>query len=107
VSVQGCIEKRAEELGGLAVDIALVGIQLVVPHIDFVERITRLNARALPPFMASVSTSQGALTSSGRTKQRFVAPEAFNEWMREGLPVLASVGKRVEEFLTRKGTLRS
>jgi hypothetical protein len=106
VSVPDCIEKRGEELADLSVDLAMAGLQLVVP-LEFSQRMSRLNARTLPPFRASVSVINGQLSSSHTSQYAGfgIAAETFDRWRQTGSSLLPSVGRRVDEFLTGKATL--
>jgi hypothetical protein len=103
VDVIGCIKNRAEELGDLAVDIALVGLQLVMPP-DYSQRITRMTARTLPPVRKTVALINGLVSGTFANQQSGVGigPGLLEQWLISGKSVLQSVGNRIAGYLSGK-----
>ena len=63
VEIDGCEETKASEIADLAVDIALVGIQLVIPR-NYSRKMARITGRTSPPFVGSVYRA-GSQTHGG------------------------------------------
>lgn len=108
VMVPDCDLKRADELGDLSVDIALAGIQLIVP-LDASYRMTRMNARAVPSIGRSMIAT-GDQISLGNQSQYpgfGLSTEVFQQMCSQGAPILQSVGRRVEGFVTGRGKLHT
>ena len=65
VEIDGCEETKASEIADLAVDIALVGVQLVIP-VNYSRTMARITGRTTPPFVGSVyrvgSQTHGGVT---------------------------------------------
>jgi hypothetical protein len=64
VDVLDCTKERASEIGDLAVDIAVTGLQLVIP-LNFSERMARMTARNLPRNREMIARVDGALSFGG------------------------------------------
>lgn len=100
VEIDGCEETKASEIADLAVDIALVGIQLIIPR-NYSRNIARITGRTSPPFVGSVYRA-GSQTHSG---MRWQAPGyglsggAFDELMAKEDDVIRSVGRRVDVYV--------
>ena len=75
LDVDGCIDSRARELGDLGVDIALAGLQLVIPRADS-ERMARMTARTLPPVRQMVAVLNGQFFGAVMNQQ------AGSQWAR-------------------------
>jgi hypothetical protein len=101
--VDNCVSRRASELADLAIDIALVGIQLVVP-LDYSERMARITARKLPQFSSSVSLVAGQIAGSGTNQQPGLGfhGTALDHALNAGAHVISSVGKRVLAYVAGK-----
>jgi hypothetical protein len=100
VEIDGCEEARASEMADLAVDVPLVGIQLVIPW-SYSRNVARITGRTMPPWIGSVHTS-GSRTISGI---RWCDPGlglsggAFDEMMSKQTAILESVGRRVDAYV--------
>jgi cation transport regulator ChaC len=100
VSVSDCTEASAHEIGGLAIDVALTGLQLVIP-LDHSQRFSRSGARALPKWRLTISRSNGRLTTSSRNDEpgAVLGDGAIADFLAKGAPIITSVGNRVSEFV--------
>ena len=100
VEIDGCEETKASEIANLAVDIALVGIQLVVPR-NYSRNMARITGRTSPPFVGSVYRI-GSQTYSGRHWQRpgqGLSGGFFDEIMSNEVEMIRSVGRRVDAYV--------
>ena len=61
IAIDSCTQDRAWEIGELAVDIGLVGIQLAVP-LENSKHMARMTARTIPRFRHTVSRSNGSIS---------------------------------------------
>jgi hypothetical protein len=68
VVVEKCMQKRAQEIANLSVDIALAGLQLVVP-LDQSAQMSRLTARTIPSALQIVSRSNGQITMGSANQE--------------------------------------
>ena len=100
VTIDGCEETKASEIADLAVDIALVGIQLVIPA--FLSRnMARITGRTSPPFVGSMYRT-GSQTHGGihwRQPGQGLSGGAFDEVCSMEVDVLQSVGRRVQGYV--------
>jgi hypothetical protein len=101
VDVSGCTKGRAWEIGDLAVDIAVTGLQLVIP-LNFSERMARMTARNLPRNREMVSNVNGILSFGGTNQQPALGmgPGILEAQLHLGRAILDAVGHRVEAFLS-------
>ena len=101
VEVADCGKGRAWEVGSLAVDIVLAGLQLVIP-LHFSERMARMTARRSPHYRETVSVSNGQVTSGGSNEEPGLGmgPGLLESYLDNGAAVLSSVGNRVAGFLS-------
>jgi hypothetical protein len=101
-------KERAWELGEIAVDIALAGVQLVVP-LSHSRNMARMNARTIPPLREMVSFSEGAFSTGGSNQQPGLAmgDGLFEGFLLQGKEILAAVGGSVSAFLTGASVLPS
>jgi len=100
VEIDGCEETRASEIADLAVDIALVGIQLVVPR-NYSRNMARITGRTSPPFVGSVYRA-GSQTHGGMhwlIPGHGLSGGAFDEMMSKEVDIIRSVGGRVEAYV--------
>lgn len=100
LDVDGCKKERSSEIADLTVDVALVGLQLVIPH-HYSERMARLAARSLPRNRETVSLVGGAVSTSGSNQQPGLgmSGRAFVGLLVGSAKVLESVGRRVAAYL--------
>lgn len=101
VDVSGCTKGRAWEIGDLAVDIAVTGLQLVIP-LNFSERMARMTGRNLPRNREMVSRVDGVLSFGGTNQQPALGMGAgvLEAALHAERAILEAVGHRVEAFLS-------
>jgi hypothetical protein len=106
VDVRQCMQKRAEELGELAVDIAIAGLQLVI-HPDQSRHMARMTARTVPRYRFGVSVGNGMVSPTVRNQEPgiLLGPGTLEHYLKEGSALLSTVGSQVSAFLTRAGDL--
>jgi len=100
VEIEGCEETKASEIADLAVDIALVGIQLVVPR-NYSRNMARITGRTSPPFVGSVYRI-GSRTHGGmhwRIPGHGLSGGAFDEILSKEGDMVRSVGRRVDAYV--------
>jgi hypothetical protein len=101
VEIDGCEETKASEIADLAVDIAIVGIQLVIPS-SYSRTMARITGRTSPPFVGNVYRI-GSLTHGGmdwrRQPGRGLSGGAFDELMSKQIDITRSVGQRVTAYV--------
>jgi hypothetical protein len=104
--VDGCEEDRSSEIADLTVDVALVGLQLLVPW-EYYARMAHLTARTLPRSRESVSSVGGAMSMGGKNQQAGLGMTGavFEAWLGVSAQILESVGRRVAAYLTDRGGL--
>ena len=100
LEIVDCSQKRAEEIGNLTVDLALVVLQLVFPN-DNYSRVGRLNSRRTPSMNISVSLTHGNVTGGSRNQQpgRTISGEVFAFLLKDNEETLESLSNRVNAFL--------
>lgn len=101
VEVHFATRERAWELGELGVDIALAGIQLVIP-LAHSQNMARMTARTIPRLRSTVSFSDGGISAGGSNQQPglAMAPGRFEGYVSEGDAILRAVGHRIAFFLS-------
>jgi hypothetical protein len=101
VVVSGCVRNRALEFADLAVDLALVGLQLVFP-IDSAERIARMNGKNLPIFKSTYYRTNGRMSGSNQNQHPTLG--LGQGWIEkivfDGREILNSVGHRMDAYLS-------
>jgi hypothetical protein len=100
VSIERCLLERAREWADLAVDLALVGVQLAM-QTDDSKYVARLNGRTVPRYRVSLSRSTAA-TAGGIQKQ--IPGVIFGDGVLEQVlaqrdNILQSVGHRIATFI--------
>jgi hypothetical protein len=105
VTVEQCVEARAWELGELTVDLALAGIQLVVPYDS--DLMARMTARTIPRHRYTVSSSNGAFKSgvAWQLPGQTMGAGVLEQVLTQGRNVLQAVGPRIDAFLSRESPL--
>jgi hypothetical protein len=106
VDIIGCEAERSQELAELAVDLSLVGVQLVIP-INYSRHMARKNARQVPAPIQNVSIADGRghvekhyyIAGMDWTVQTEVRRERFDKLMEAGDSTLQSIGHRVASFI--------
>jgi hypothetical protein len=106
VEIDGCEETKASEIAGLAVDIALVGIQLVIPR-NYSRNMARITGRTSPPFVGSVYRvgSQTHFGMHWSQPGQGMSGGAFDEIMSKEVDIIRSVGRRVETYVRGESKL--
>ena len=96
IEIDGCEESRATETANLAVDIALVAVQMVIP-INYSREMARVTGRTMPPWTGVVyETEQSTHARNERRDPGFgFSPEAFGMYLAKNRQLLDSVGRRV------------
>jgi len=98
VEVSDCTKDRASEIEDLAVDLALTGLQIIIPLGFRPEGIARMTARKRPPYTLTVSISNGQLSSNAKNEEPGVGLDP--SYIDRNAVILSSVGRRVESFLS-------
>jgi hypothetical protein len=99
VEIDGCEETKASEIADLAVDIAIAGIQLVIPS-HYSRDMARITGRTSPPFVGSVYRT-GSRTNAGMhwcQPGHGLSGGAFDEMMSKEVDLTRSVGQRVTAY---------
>jgi hypothetical protein len=101
VVVEKCMQKRAQEIANLSVDIALAGLQLVVP-LDHSTRVSRLTARTIPSSLEFVSRCNGQISmgSANQEPGLVMGEGTLHHFLKTGQALLDSVGQRVTAYVT-------
>jgi len=100
VEIDGCEETKASEIANLAVDIAIVGIQLVIPS-HYSRGMARITGRTSPPFVVSVYRKGSQMHGGGMYSRQpglGLSGGAFDEMMSKEVDVTRSVGQRVNAY---------
>jgi len=100
VEVDRAEPKRSRQLAEFATDLALAGLQLVLPRTES-QRMCRLTARTGPVWRADLYLD-GEAPGGGITNEqpgRTLPADAFNQLVSQGSDVLGSVGHRIDAFL--------
>jgi hypothetical protein len=101
VEIDGCELTKSEEIADLAVDIAIVGVQLVIPSY-YSRNMARITGRTSPPFVGSVYRSQSHTHGGihyGRQAGFGLSGGAFDELMSKHADITRSVGQRVSTYV--------
>ena len=104
VSVDGCEQERSGEIAGLAVDIALGGLQLVVP-VAYGRYMARITARTLPAYRGSFAVTDNGAESGLKKLQPGLglSAEEFEPLMTSASRGLAAMGCLVDAYLSGQG----
>lgn len=103
ITVAGRDKELAVETADLAVDIALVAIQIAIP-VHYSRAVARITGRTFPAWTGQVSKGAGQI-SSGITRQdpgHGFSAQAFDHLMAQQTDMLTSIGNRVTAFVTRQ-----
>jgi hypothetical protein len=100
-SVDGCESRRAEEVGSLAIDLALVTLQVAAPDLG-TRTMCRLDARRGVQAMRTVSESEGELRESWTRREPGLAigSGTLADILRRTAPVVTAVGRCVTSSAT-------
>jgi hypothetical protein len=99
VAVEGCEQKRAEEIAELAVDLAIVALQLAAPFLD-TRTMARLDARRGTSKKRTLSESRGYLNAGWARKEPGLAIGAgtLQDILQKGAPIFVAVGNVVRSL---------
>ena len=108
VQIEGCEEKRSAEIADLAVDVALGGLQLIIPA-DYGRYIARITARTLPPYRGSLAVTDGKVTNGARNMQPGygLLAASFETFVNSATAARESIGRRVDAYLSSQAALPS
>jgi hypothetical protein len=99
VSVDGCEQKRAEEIAELAVDLVIVALQLAAPHLD-TRTMVRLDARRGMSQKRTLSEADG-YHSAGWTRKEpgmTIGQGTLLDILQKAAPIFTAVGNVVHSF---------
>ena len=106
VSVGGCEGQRSTEIAGLAVDVALGGLQLVVP-VAFGRDIARITARTLPAYRGSFAVMETEVEAGFKRRQPGLglSSDDFDGFIAAASAEIEAMGRFIEAYLSRRGNL--
>ena len=106
VSVGGCEGQRSTEIAGLAVDVALGGLQLVVP-VAFGRDIARITARTLPAYRGSFAVIETEVEAGFKRRQPGLglSSDDFDGFIAAASAEIEAMGRFIEAYLSRRGNL--
>jgi hypothetical protein len=106
VEIDGCERTKASEIANLAVDIALVGVQLVIPA-SYSRGMARITGRTIPPFVGTLYREGPHVGGGWRScyPGLGLSGGVFDEWKSKQVAVTQSVGRRVEAYVSGKAEL--
>lgn len=100
VAVECCDRKRSEEIGDLTADLALTGLQLVIPLAFGSRTLGRLDARRGAMERRTLSETNGYF-NAGCSRMNAcisVGTGTLAEMLRQSAPVISAVGRIVSAF---------
>jgi hypothetical protein len=102
VSVEHCDRQRGEEIGELAADLAIVGLQLALPLVWDTRGMSRLNVRRGEAQAQTISRSgpSYSVCYSNLDAGLPIGPGTMAEAIQRAAPVIEAVGKCVTSFAT-------
>ncbi len=101
ITVEGFDEPAGLERASLAVDLALVAVQMAIP-VFYSRDMARLTGRTMPSWIGSVTkvNGQGRFGSQRRDPGLGFSAGAFDQFISKATSVLGSVGNRVRAYVT-------
>jgi hypothetical protein len=101
VAVEGCDKQRAEEIGELAVDLAIVALQLAAPKLD-TRSMSRLDSRRGSAEKRVISEVNGYYNGSWTRKEPGLAigTGTLADILQKTKPLVTAVGNVVRSFTT-------
>jgi hypothetical protein len=101
VRIEGCERDRAQDIGALAVDLAIVAVQLAAPAFD-TRTMARLDARRGTVDKFTLSEADGGYSYSSSTVEPglSIGPGALTDILNKSEPIMTAVGNRVGSFAT-------
>lgn len=102
VSVEQCDQQRGEEIGALAVDLAIAGIQLILPLFWDTRRMSRLDVRRGQAQAQTISRSGGSYSVgySNLDAGLPIGPGLLTEALLKASPVIEAAGRCLTSFAT-------
>lgn len=106
VSVGGCERQRSTEIAGLAVDVALGGLQLVVPVV-YGRDMARITARRMPVYSGSFAVTDMTVETSFKRRQPGLGLSAndFDGFIVAASAEIEAMGRFIEAYLSGRGNL--
>ena len=106
VSVGGCERQRSTEIAGLAVDVALGGLQLVIP-VAFGRDIARITARTLPAYRGSFTVMETEVEAGFKRRQPGLglSSDDFDGFIAAASADIEAMGRLIEAYLSRRANL--
>jgi hypothetical protein len=100
VEIDGCEEARASAMADLAVDVALVGIQMVIP-LTYSRAMARITGRTMPAWIGNVHTSASQTSTAIHRRDAGLgfSGGAFDSFRSKQTAILESIGRRVEAYV--------
>ena len=107
VEIGNCFLDRAREIADLAVDIALAGIQIVVP-LEHSQRMSRATARTTPRILQTLSRTNGgvSITAENSFPGFSMGEGTLQHFLAQGVAVTNAVGRRVAAFIDGNSRLK-
>lgn len=102
VDVRGCDRKRAQEVADLAVDLAIVAVQVAAPYMG-TKNMSRLSDRRGPSLKLTLAKSQGGNPAGGLENVEpglSIGDGYLGQILRDARPVFEAVGNIVQGFTT-------
>lgn len=105
VVVEGCEQQRAEEIGELAVDLAIVALQLAAPYLD-TRSMCRLDSRRGSAQKRVISEANGHYNGSWSRKEpgMSIGTGTLADILKKTQPLVMAIGNVVRSFTS--GTYR-
>jgi hypothetical protein len=102
VSIEHCDEQRGQEIGALAADLAIVGLQLALPLFWNTRRMSRLDVRRGEAEAHTIMRSGSSYSASYSNLDAGVpiGPGMIAKTLQIAAPVIEAVGKCVTSFAT-------
>jgi hypothetical protein len=97
---------RSAEMAGVAVDVGLAALQLVVPY-GLIDQAARITGRSLPPFVAALVNRNGhvAPAYSNHESGKLLSGEVFDTIVDRAQSVLNSAGARLNALISGNSQL--
>ena len=106
VSVGGCEGQRSTEIAGLTVDVALGGLQLVVP-VAYGRDMARITARTMPAYRGSFAVTETTVEAGFKRRQPGLGLSAdhFDGFIAAASAEIEAMGRFIEAYLSGRGNL--
>ena len=106
ISVEGCEKMRSAEVAELAVDVAMGGLQLVIPA-ELSRRMTRVTARRLPSYRGSFAVTDAGVEFGVANKQpaHGLALDDLEKLIDSASDVMGAMGRLIGVYVSGRGDL--